>query len=98
MAEKAIEAFYNLKGPLCSEPVVEYPRSSRTFSLIVGAATGNEEEKGGLGAILCQTDERGEPRVTSYAIRALSVSEKNYTPFLLQMQTTWWEWMTSIHI
>jgi hypothetical protein len=61
MPEKAMEAFETLKNELCSEPVIAYPRSDGTFSLIVDAATSTEVEKGGLGAILCQADERGEP-------------------------------------
>jgi hypothetical protein len=56
--------------------VVAYPRSDRVFSLIVDAATGTPEAKGGLGAILCQTDAKGEPRVISYSSRALTDSEK----------------------
>jgi hypothetical protein len=51
------------------------------------AATGTEDEKVGLGAIFCQSDVKGEPRVFFYANRALSISEKNYTPFLLEMQS-----------
>jgi hypothetical protein len=77
MPEKAIEAFDDLKGAMCSEPVVAYPWSNRTVSLIVDAATGIEDEKGGLGTILCHNDERGEPRVVSYASKALSISEQN---------------------
>jgi hypothetical protein len=75
---------------LCSEPVIAYPRSDRTFSLIVDAATGTVDEKGGLGAILCQPDQIGNPRVNSYASRALTITEKNYTPFLLEMQAACW--------
>jgi hypothetical protein len=52
----------------------------------VDAATGNKEEKVGLGSILCQTDTHGENMVISYASRTLSTSERNYTPFLLEMQ------------
>jgi hypothetical protein len=75
---------------LCSEPVIAYPRSEKAFSLIVGAATSSEEEKGILGAILCQTDKKGNPRVIYYASRALSTGEKNYKTFLLEMQAACW--------
>ena len=37
-----------------------------------------------------ETDEHGLPRVISYASRSLSDSEKNYTPFLLEMQPACW--------
>jgi hypothetical protein len=89
-ASEAESSFQQLKSALCSEPVVVYPRSDRCYSLIVDAATGTPEAKGGLGAILCQTNAKGEPRVISYASRALTDSEKNYTPFLLEMQAACW--------
>jgi hypothetical protein len=47
MPKKLIEAFDSLESALCSEPVVAYLTSNRTFTLIVDAATGSEEEKGG---------------------------------------------------
>jgi hypothetical protein len=56
----------------------------------VDAATDTEDQKGGLGAILCQTDEKGNPRVIYYTSRALSINEKNYTPFLLETQAACW--------
>jgi hypothetical protein len=43
MPDEELEAFETLKTALCSDPVIAYPRSDRTFSLIV-----DEEEKGGL--------------------------------------------------
>jgi hypothetical protein len=76
LPEKALNAFETLKNALCSEPVIAYPRSDRTFSLIVDAATGKKKKKGGLGEIICQTDKQGDPRVISYASRALTISEK----------------------
>ncbi len=61
MPEAAEKLFQQLKTALFSEPVVAYPRSNRVYSLIVDAATSTLEAKGGLGAILCQTDAKGEP-------------------------------------
>ena len=52
------------------------PKANKTFFIIGDAATGTEDTKGGLGAILCQTDETGQPRAISYASRSLSDSEK----------------------
>jgi hypothetical protein len=60
-AGKSIRGFQKSENALCSEHVIAYLRSDRTFSLFVDAATGTEEEKCGLGAILCKTDEKGEP-------------------------------------
>jgi len=87
---EALQSYQELKTALCSNPIVAYPRQSRPFSLIVDAATGTPSDDGGLGAILCQTDEHGEFHVIAYASRALSKHEKNYTPFLLEMQACVW--------
>jgi hypothetical protein len=96
----ALTAFQNLKTALCSKPIVAYPRKDRPYALLVDAAvgttvktaTGDIETKqaGGLGAILCQSDEHGKFHVIAYASRALSKHEKNYTPFLLEMQAVCW--------
>jgi transposase InsO family protein len=86
----ALTAFHELKTALCSEPVVNYPRRDRPFSLIVDASTGNEKVDGGLGAILTQPDSSGELHVVAYASRSLSKHEKNYTPFLLEMTACCW--------
>jgi hypothetical protein len=52
----------------------------------VDASTGTSEMKSGLGAILCQTDEKGEERIIAYTSRQLLKHEKNYTPFLVEIQ------------
>ena len=82
----ALNAFYQLKAALCSEPIVAYPRSDRPYALIVDAAAGTTstnaagevqiKQAGGLGAILCQTDNKGDFHVIAYASRALSKHEK----------------------
>ena len=69
---------------------MDYPRKNRPYSLIVDASTGNDKTPGGLGAILCQTDEKGKNRVIAYASRQLIKHEKNYTPFLVEMQAIVW--------
>jgi hypothetical protein len=75
---------------LLSEPVVAYPRKTLPFSLIVGAATGNEKNEGGLGAILCQTDNKGNNKAMAYASRQLLEHEKSYKPFLFEMAAIVW--------
>jgi hypothetical protein len=62
----ALKAYKELKHLLLSEPIVDYPRKDRPYSLIVYAATGNDVNDGGLGAILTQTDEQGKERVIAY--------------------------------
>jgi len=88
----ALQAFNELKNILLSEPVLSYPRKDRPYSLITDAACGNSDQKkpGGLGAILTQMDENGEHHVIAYASRSLLSAEKNYSPFLLEMQASVW--------
>jgi len=96
----ALTAFKELKQILCSQPLVAYPRPDRPFALIVDAAAGVTKinskgqrtfrQEGGLGAILCQPDHKGELHVIAYASRALAQHEKNYTPFLLEMLACCW--------
>ena len=81
----ANQAFFELKSSLISEPCLSYPRSDRKFTLIVDAAIGSATCNGGLGAILCQTDEQGELHPISYASRALQKHEKNYSAFLIEL-------------
>lgn len=90
LPEEAYKAFKELQTILCSEPVVDYPRRDRLYSLITDAACGDDKNPGGLGAILTQTDEEGQFRVIGYASRKLVKHEKNYTPFLLEMQAAIW--------
>ena len=86
----ARRAFETLRKALISEPVVAYPRRNRPYSLIVDASTGGEGSEGGMGAILCQTDEKGHMCVIAYASRGLQKHEKNYTPFLAEMMAAVW--------
>jgi hypothetical protein len=77
LPEIFLKAFNQLKMALCSEPVVAYPRKNLPYSLIVDAATGNDKNEGGLGAILCQTNQAGNNKVIVYARRQLLKHEKN---------------------
>jgi hypothetical protein len=52
----------------------------------VDASTDTCEINGGLGAMLCLTDEEGAERVIPYASSQLLKHEKNYTPFLVEMK------------
>jgi hypothetical protein len=90
LPDAALTAFRELQAILCSEPVVDYPRRDRPYSLITDAALGDEKNEGGLGAILTQQNEKGEHCVIAYASRKLQKHEKNYTPFLLEMQAAIW--------
>ena len=94
---EALKAFRELQTMLCSEPVIDYPRKNRHYVLITDASFGDDKTPGGLGAILTQTDEKGEHRVIAYASRKLAKHEKNYTPFLLEMQAALWA-MDHFHV
>ena len=88
----ALKAFRELQSILLSEPVMAYPRRDRPYALITDAACGDSDQKkpGGLGAILTQVNSNGEHHVLAYASRKLQQHEKNYTPFLLEMQAAVW--------
>ena len=90
MPKEAFQAYRELQSILCSEPVVAYPRSDRQYALITDAACGDDNNPGGLGAILTQIDEKGQFYVIAYASRKLAKHEKNYTAFLLEMQAAVW--------
>jgi hypothetical protein len=87
---KAIEAFETLKIMLCSEPIMAYPRSDRTYDLIVDACTGTNQIEGGMGAILCRSNKNGKIHAISYPSKQLIKHEKNYSPFLLKMDAVVW--------
>ena len=86
----AYQAYRHLQTILCSEPVVDYPRTDRQYALITDACVGDDKHPGGLGAILTQIDNKLEHKVIAYASRKLQKHEKNYTPFLLEMQAAIW--------
>ena len=54
------------------------------------ASIGSATEEGGLGAILTQIDEEGKFLVISYKSRQFVKHEKNYSPYLAEMQATIW--------
>ncbi len=66
--------------------MLAYPRADRQYALITDASFGDEHTAGGLGAILTQIDKQDNFYVYAYASRKLQKHEKNYTPFLLEMQ------------
>jgi len=87
---EALSSFRELQTILCSEPIMDYPRKDRPYCLITDAAAGDDKHPGGLGAILTQLDENNNHKVIAYASRKLAKHEKNYTPFLLEMQASIW--------
>ena len=87
---EALKAFRELQSILVSEPVVDYPRKDKPYGLITDASLGDDKKPGGLGAILTQINPDGSHSVIGYASRKLQTHEKNYTPYLLEMQGAIW--------
>jgi hypothetical protein len=86
----ALKAFQELQTYLCSEPIVDYPRRNRPYTLIIDASLSDNRKPGGLGAILTQINHKGEHCVIAYASRNMQKHKCNYTPFLLEMQAAIW--------
>jgi len=82
--------FDKLKSTLISNPVVLHPHPNKPFSLIVDAETGGTDTKGSFGAILFQPDDNSNLQVVAYANRSLKDHEKNYAPFLAEMNVAAW--------
>ncbi len=81
---RATHAFNELRKRLCEAPVLAFPRTDRPFSVTVDAATGDQNNPGGIGAVLTQRDAKGVEHVIAYGSRALSKHEKNYSAYLLE--------------
>ena len=87
---KALKAFRELQRALTTEPALAYPRRGRQYTLTTDTSLGDNKHPGGLGAILSQIDKEGNHLAIGYASRKLTDFEKNYTPFLLEMQGALW--------
>ena len=87
LPKPALEAFHKLKQALLSPPVLAYPDPSKDYHLLVDASQGSEECPGGLGATLVQMDNDGNPHPIGYASRGLAKHERNYTAYLLELQS-----------
>ena len=88
----ALKAFKEMHTILVLEPVMAYPTRNRPYPLITDVSLGDSNQKklGGLSAILTQIDKKGEHQVIAYASRKLVQHEKNYMPYLLEMQAAIW--------
>jgi ribonuclease HI len=63
-----------------------YPNATRQYHLFVDAALGDENNSGGLGAVLMQDQEAGLRKPVAYASRRLDKHKRNYPVFLAEMQ------------
>ena len=86
----AASAFKYLKNKLCESPLVSYPRRGFIFHLATDACAGDDNHKGGFGAVLTQILEDGEEHVIAYASRSLKPNEENYSAYLLELAAASW--------
>ena len=80
------KVFFELKLALISEPCLAFPWSVCKFTQIVDSAIGAAAISGGLGAILCQTDEKGLLHLISFASRGLQNTKAITQHFSLNLQ------------
>ena len=85
LPQAAMEAFEDLRSTLASAPIISYPDFRQKFTLSVDAASGSPDERGGLGAVLTQSDATGRETIVGYWSRGLREHEKRYTPYNLEM-------------
>ena len=93
---EAEKAFHTLKDRLSKRPCMAFPDFNKPFELYCDAATGDDENKGGLGAILVQRDKNDMPRAVSYLSRTLKPHEENMSAYLLEMKSAVWA-IKSLH-
>jgi len=84
--ESAYQAFTHIKARLTERPLMAYPTRDGRFHVYVDASLGDEEQEGGLGAALFQTQPDGTQRPIAYASRQLQTHERNYSAFLLELR------------
>jgi hypothetical protein len=83
---EASKTFLRLREEISSRPVMAYPNATGQYHLFVDAALGDENNFGGLGAVLMQDQEGGLRKPVAYASRRLDKHERNYPVFLAEMQ------------
>jgi hypothetical protein len=71
MPTEAARAFLRLRDEISSQPVMAYPNATGQYHLFVNATLGNENNSGGLGAVLMQDQEAGLRKPVAYASRCL---------------------------
>ena len=71
--ERCDNAFEKLKEQLASAPVLVFPMLNEDYVLYTDAS------EVGIGAVLCQETDDGDEKVISFASKAFSGAEKNWT-------------------
>ena len=84
---RAMRSFHEVIRILCSNPVMSYPDPSKPYILSTDAALGDDNEEGGLGAILTQLSDNGMERVVAYWSRQLREHERNYSAYAIELKS-----------
>ena len=90
LPEAARNAFFKLRSILSERPLLINPDFTKRFYVFVDAATGDDSNPAGLGAMLAQLDATGHYRPINFISRGLKGSEKNYSPFLAEKLAICW--------
>ena len=85
------DAFDKLKTALISAPILGYANFQKPFILHTDSSLD------GLGAVLYQKDDSGNPRVIAYASRGLTKPEKNYPAHKLEFLALKWAVTDKFH-
>jgi hypothetical protein len=83
---KEVERLRGYNEKLMEQPIVAYPKREGRFMLRTDAILGEQDNVGGLGAVLLQQQKTAE----AYASRPLKKHEKNYSAYLVEMAAAVW--------
>ena len=87
---KAQAAYTTTKIALCQPPVLPFPDFSKPFVILVDAAGGFGEAKGGYGACLAQVGEDGTEHPIAYASTSLNVAQKKFASTEAEASAAMW--------
>jgi hypothetical protein len=85
LPENALKSFHKIRNRIISRPVLAFVNPKGKFHLYVDAALGDEQNEGGLGAMLMQEQSDGEMKPVGFVSRRLIKHEKNYPAFIAEM-------------
>ena len=86
----ALQTFEELKKLIVKTVPRAYPFREGKYHLFTDGSLGDHNEEGGLGGHLMQEDTHGKLHSIGWASRALAKHEKNYSSFLLELQSAVW--------
>ena len=83
--EEAVKAIRKIKEIISTRPVLAYPNAQETFHLFIDGSVGLRGKPGGLGAHLCQGNDKKSLKSVAFASRQLHPHENNYTAFMIEI-------------